>query len=144
MNNERYILEALQQAVTAAVAASDMPSLATDGVKYVTVATFNIPASQKYLECVYLPNNSSNQYWGNERTYRGAFRLLLHWPINGGGAYTPMEILASIASYFAKGSKFSNAPAYVKIYDNPDFGGMIVNGQEVIFPVTLLYENFQP
>lgn len=134
---DAQILQALQTAVTVAVTASVSPELP---VKYVTAKSFSIPNDQKYLECVFIPNNINGQFWGKERTYRGVLRLLLHWPINGGGVYSPINLLAGIASYFEKGTQFDD----VRISDNPDFGGIIENGQELIFVVTIPYRDFQP
>jgi hypothetical protein len=130
------ILEALQTGVTAAVAASDAPDLP---VKYVG-RHWQPPADQKWLELVFIPNNRKGDFWGNEKNYRGLFRLVLHWPNADVGAYPPMIVLASIARYFTKGLMLQS----VQIYEIPDFAGVLENGQELIMVATLSYQSFQP
>lgn len=137
---EREIIEALQKATTAAVAASTLPSLA---VKYLG-RTFEIPNNHQYLEIVHIPNNIDNEFWGMEKTYRGLFRLLLHWPINDEGVYPPTSLMKSISSHFAKGSRFTAGGVSVKIYEEPDLTGMIEQPPELLFPVTIRYMSFQP
>lgn len=137
---EREIIEALQKATTAAVAASTRPTLP---VKYLGI-TFEIPNDHKYLEIVHIPNNVDNEFWGSEKTYRGLFRLLLHWPIDGAGVYPPTSLMKSISSHFTKGSRFTAGGVSVKIYEEPDLTGMIEQPPELLFPVTIRYMSFQP
>jgi len=133
--NDREILQALQTATTAAVAASIMPALP---VAYVDI-TFKVPIDQKYLECVFIPNNNGGDFWGEEKNYRGIYRLILHWPIDGKGPYAPMDLLASIAAYFEKGKLLQG----VQIYEKPDLTGVLREGGESLFPATLRYQSFR-
>ncbi len=135
--NDVLILSSLQKATTAAVAASGTPSLP---IKYIG-RTFKPPSDQKYIECVFIPNNIINAYWGSSRLYRGAYRLLMHWPINGAGAYPPIDALTSIAVYFSKDRALLHG---VRIINGPDMGGIIENGPEIIWPATMEYRLFQP
>lgn len=128
------ILEVLQKATTAAVTGSDMPTLP---IKFIG-RSFIVPDDQKWLEVVFLPNNRAG-YWGNEKDYRGTYRLLLHWPNNNEGAYEPMRVLASIARFFSKDTPLSG----VTISDNPDTTGVIENGAENLFPVSIRYQSFR-
>jgi len=71
MQNESSILSALQQAVTAAVAASDDPNLP---IKYLLLGNqgdgeWVVPIDQKYLELVWVPNNADD-FWGDELNQR--------------------------------------------------------------------------
>jgi hypothetical protein len=134
------ILQILQTATIAAVEACDVPTLP---VKYVarttTGGTFEIPNDQKWLEVVWLPNNRSGDYWGDEKNYRGTLRLVLHWPNNDAGAYEPMQLLSQITSPFTKGTLLQD----VQIYDNPDSGGVLEMGAENLYPASIRYTCFR-
>ena len=138
---ESEILSALQQAVTAAVAASTTPSLP---VKYVLVgstggAAFTPPADQKWLEIVWLPNNRRGDFRGDEKNHQGILRLVLHWPNDGGGAYAPLGVIGSIAGYFTNGRMLQG----VQVYGSADPTGFIEQGSEVLVPVSILYQSYR-
>jgi hypothetical protein len=135
---DRAILEQLQQATIAAVAASTVPALPIKHL--VATGAFTIPDDQKWLEIVWIPNNRRGDYWGNEKNYTGMFRLVLHWPNDGAGAYGPMNVLASVCSYFDKERRLQN----VMISANPDSGGVIEQGAENLYPAMLRYQCFRP
>ena len=139
--SESAIIQALQTAVTAAVAASTSPTLP---VKYLMVGTaggpaFTPPADQKWLEIVWLPNNRTGDFLGDEKNHRGILRLVLHWPNSGGGVYEPVELLASITGYFTKGRLLSG----VQVYATADPSGIIEQGNEVLLPVSILYQSYR-
>lgn len=135
---DRQILEALQKGTTQAVLESSTPGLP---VKYLGI-TFDPPNDQRYLECVFVPNNIPNQFWGRERTYQGVFRLLMHWDIDGMGYYPPMNALASIANYFNKERVLVRDGVRVGFTNEPDFGSVIEHGHELIFPASIAYRSF--
>ncbi|AHJ10710.1 hypothetical protein P106B_27 [Rhizobium phage vB_RglS_P106B] len=137
---EREILEALQKGVTAAVAASILPTLP---VRY-KGRIFGIPNDGKYLEIVHIPNNINGEFWNTGKTYRGLFRLILHWPVDDAGAYAPLDVIASIASHFSIGAVFQKNSVQVKVYQEPDLTGVIESAPDQLFPVTIRYESFQP
>ena len=140
--NEAAIIRALQQGVTAAVAASTTPTLP---VKYLEVNQdaagnpWQEPNDAKWLELVWIPNNRTGDFWGSEKNYRGLFRLVLHWPNEGGGVYAPLGVIGSIADYFHKGRMLSG----VQIYEAPDFQGTIAQGSETLYPVSLRYSSYR-
>ena len=134
--NDQAILQILQTATIAAVAASTMPNLP---VKYIG-RTFTVPDDQKWLEVVFIPNNRNGDHWGGEKNYQGLFRLVLHWRNEDAGAYGPMQILASICAPFSKETPLQN----VRISDNPDFGGVLENGSELLLPAGMRYQCFRP
>lgn len=136
---EREILQALQTATIAAVAASTMPTLPIK----VLGRTFNQPNNGRYLEIVHIPNNVGGEFWGDGKTYRGLFRLILHWGLDDAGVYQPMNVMASIASHFTKDSIFQNGDVSVKIYEEPDLTGVIEVAPETLYPVTIRYMSFQ-
>ena len=130
---EDAILSSLQKAVIAAVAASSLPSLP---VKYIG-RSWVVPSDQKWLELVFIPNNSED-CWGDEQTHTGMFRMILHWPNDDAGAYGPLAVIKSIAGYFSKGTRLQN----VQIYAKPSLTGLIENSSENLFPVSLRYTSF--
>lgn len=143
MTMERDILEALQVRTRETVAALASPLNALP-VKYLG-RSFVIPNDQKYLECVHIPNNILGSTWGSEKTYQGLFRLLLHWPRDDAGAYSPVDIVNSIAAVaFIKGSILNQGAAAVHIYENPDYTGSIEAGTQTIYGVSMRYRQFKP
>lgn len=132
---DRTILNRLQKAVTAAVAAS---STATLPVAYLGL-TFEVPDDQKYLEIRFIPNNSGGDFWGEEKNYQGLLNLILHWPIDNEGVYPPMDALASIVSYFNKGRVLTE----VLIEEAPDVKAALEKGSEMLYPCTIRYKCFR-
>ena len=135
---ETEILEALQKATTTAVANSITPALP---IKYLG-RTFDIPNNGRYLEVVYIPNNVNNEFWGNGKTYRGLYRLILHWGLDDAGAYPPMRALSSICDGFVKGSVFQNGAVSVTIYDEPDLTTVSESAPEMLFLASVRYSFF--
>jgi hypothetical protein len=132
--DDDVILATLQDAVAAAMAASTTPTLP---VKYIG-RSWVVPDDQKWLELVFIPNNTSD-FWGNEKNYRGMFRMVLHWPNDDEGAYPPMAVLKSIASYFTKDRHLQS----VQIYETPNLGGVLEDGPETLYPASLRYQSFR-
>lgn len=133
--DEIDIIRALQQGVTAAVAASTSPTLP---VKYLEVG-FSEPNDGKWLEIVWIPNNRNGDFWGNEKNHQGLLRLVLHWPNTSAGVYAPLGVIGSIADYFHKGRMLGS----VQIYEAADFNGTIANGDETLYPVSLRYSSYK-
>ena len=132
--SDSQVLRALQRGVTAAVAASDMPSLP---VKYIET-DFSAPDDGKWLELIFIPNNS-NDFRGDEVNFRGILRLVLHWPNNGGGPYSPIETIESIVEYFPNGRVLSG----VQISAKPTLTNIIPQGDETLYPVSLRYQSYR-
>lgn len=133
--DEVAILRALQQGVTAAVAASGTPTLP---VAYIDRA-FVEPDDSKWLEVVHIPNNRIGDFWGSEKNYRGLLRLVLHWPKGDFGPYAPLEMMQSICAYFTKGLDLSG----VQIYALPDYVGAIREDDEILYPVSIRYTSLR-
>lgn len=134
---ERFVLEALQKAVIAAVAPTSIP------VKYVG-RTFTVDSTDKWVEVVYIPNNVENQYRGDSKTYRGMMRLVLHWPIDDSGIYPALDIASQISDGFAKGSKLADLGenVVVTITENPNIQGVLEVAPELLIPITIRYNYF--
>lgn len=139
---EKEILQALQERVTAAVAGVPSIDLPANAVKYLG-RTFTIPNNHKWLEIVHIPNNIDDEFWGTEKTYRGIFRLILHWPLNDEGFYPPLTLLASIVAYFEKGTLLQNGSSIVRITDKPNLTGMLEEPPQALFPVSIQYTCFK-
>ncbi len=135
---ERYVLEALQKAVIAAVAPTTLP------VKYVG-RTLTIPSSDKWVEVVYIPNNIENQYWNQSKTYRGIMRLILHWPVDDTGVYPALTVAQQIADGLTKGLKFTDLGSFatVMISEVPNIGGVLEQAPEILIPLTVRYICFK-
>lgn len=138
---EKFILEALQKGILAAVAASTAPTLP---VKMVG-RNFTPPASGGWLEVIEMPNNITDEFWASGKTYRGILRLLFMWPMNDEGAYPALVIAESIASYFTKGLKLADPGNNVAVLmtDNPDFKGVIEEAPNMILPFSIRYQYFK-
>lgn len=138
---ERYILEALQKAVIAAVAACSDPDLP---IKFVGIP-FDAVSKNTWLELIYIPNNITNDNWGNEKTYRGILRLLFHQTMGSAGPYGLMDLAQSVVAGFAKGSVFAD-PANnvrVRITDLPDLKSVLEEPPELLLPISVQYEFFK-
>lgn len=133
--SEVQIIQALQQGVTAAVAASSAPSLS---VAYID-RTFTVPDDGKWLEVLHIPNNRNTDFWGQQKNHRGLLRLVLHWPKGDFGPYAPLTVLESIGSYFTKGLELDG----VQIYSLPDYLGTIKDDDEVLYPASIMYTSYR-
>ena len=132
---EKEILQALQSATISAVATSTLPTLP---IAFIDVA-FDPPNDGKYLELVHISNSPPDPTWGVEEHHRGIFRFILHWPNNGGGAYTPLILLASICSAFSKNQRIAGL---VTVLNKPKALSKIPNGQENLYPASMEYSVF--
>lgn len=135
---ERYVLEALQKAVIAAVAPTSI------AVKYVG-RTLTVGNDDKWVEIVYIPNNVENQYWDDAKTYRGIMRLILHWPIDDSGIYPALDIAATISDGFTKGSKLVDLGenVVVTITEVPNIEGILEQAPGIMIPITIRYNYFK-
>lgn len=134
MDIEREVIDTLQVAAAEAVVNSSVPGLP---IAFIDV-NFDPPENGKYLELVHVPNNGENETWGEEKTYRGMFRLILHWPKDGGGTLAPMDILASISAYFTKDRELGA----LRITNPPNFTGKLDMESEILYLSSLRYSRF--
>lgn len=132
---EYQIVQAFQQKVIAAVAASIVPTLP---IQFIDV-NFDTPEDQKWLELVHIPNNPRDRYWSDEEINRGIFRMILHWPKNGGGTYEPLQLIASISGAFVKGEKVGGL---WQVLNKPKAMSKITQDADLLFPVSVEYSVF--
>ena len=129
------IEKALQKAVIAAVGASDIPAFPIKALG----RTFNIPDDQKWLELIIIPNDRSNETWGETTTYQGLLRLILHWPVDDSGVYDPINFLKSVLRFFKKDRTFNADGMIVKILDVPSLMSILEEGKENLYPASVRY-----
>lgn len=134
---DRKVLQVLQTATIAAVVTSSNPTFPVQPLGR------TIENDGKYLEIVFIPNNINGEFWSEGKTYRGLYRLILHWTIQDSGVYDPMNFLQEICSYFPIGAVFQKDDVQVKITQEPDFSGIIQSAPDLQFLVTIRYEAFQ-
>lgn len=135
--SERFIIEALQKAVTTAVGI--LP--ASLPVKYINV-DFTIPTDDKWWEIVYIPNNYENEFWSEGKTHRGILRLILHWSQNSEGIYNPMLEAERVGAYFYKGKKISDVGnnVLVKLTNKPNIASIFEQSPNLLIALTVRYE----
>lgn len=136
MSIEKQIIQALQQKVIAAVAASTIPTLP---IKFLGVP-FSPPDNQKWIELVFIPNNRSDATWGDEEYHRGVMRIILHWPNNGSGSYTPLDYIGAIGNSFTKSSKIGGL---LTLLNKPKLMSPIEAGLEILYPLSVEYSLFE-
>jgi hypothetical protein len=135
---EQPILQALQQAIVAAVAASSIPTMIVKPLGITGPGT-----GTAFIEIFNIPNNRQGDYWDDSRVYQGTFRILLHWPNDGKGAYPPSRYRDELAGYFPKGRTITVSSSLLKIYGYPDASSVLEAGQELVYPLSLLYRCFR-
>lgn len=135
------VFKALQKGVLASVAACDRPDLPVQMLG----RTYK-PGSDDttYLQVVIIPNNPENEQWGDNRSYAGLLRLILHYPNDNAGVYPPLDLLKSICEYFIKSRVLTDGTITVRITTPPNFIGDLPSGHETEYPVSMRYNFFQP
>ena len=114
-------------------------------VKCVNI-NFNPPVDKKWWEIIYIPNNPENEFWsGQDKTYRGLFRLLLHWPQKSQGIYKPMEEVERVANGFPKDLELFSDDNSVKIIvtDTPNVTNIVEDRPQLLIGLTIKYTCFK-
>lgn len=107
---------------------------------------FNPPVDKKWWEIIYIPNNPENEFWsGQDKTYRGLFRLLLHWPQKSQGIYKPMEEVERVANGFPKDLELFSDDDSVKIIvtDTPNVSNIVEDRPQLLIGLTIKYSCFK-
>lgn len=97
---------------------------------------FDVPNGGQYVEVIQIRNNPSGEYYGDERTYMGILRLLVHWPNDKAGEIPALTYLDALAAQFPKGS--------LMLYDVPEIGSVVEDQGQRFYPLTLRYRQFSP
>lgn len=106
---------------------------------------FNPPVDKKWWEVVYIPNNIEDEFWADSsKTYRGIFRLLLHWPQKSQGVYKPLEEAERVAAGFPKNLELFSEDGSVKVIitDTPDIKNVIEDRPQLMIGLTIKYTCF--
>lgn len=136
------VLSVLQKAVIASVT-SYAAGLPVKAIGRVFVPQIDAPEG-KYLEIVWIPNNPTNGFWGDERNYMGMLRLVLHWPNDNAGAYPPGAVLAAVCAPFVKENLLGVAPRQLQIYEGPTSMGVTETSTETLYAAGMRYCSFRP
>jgi len=136
--SDRLVLQALQTNLIDVVANSSNPTLP------VKMVGRTIPSADEWLEVLFIPNNMIGRYWGKEKVFKGIFRLVLHRLNVDAGAYSGMDLMEEFAIGFDKGTTLLNGSLPLKIVNNPEVTGVLENGAEVLFPLSIRYQSFKP
>lgn len=123
--NYTDVVKILQKAVT---------PLTSLPIKYINT-NIKPPSNGKWWEIIILPLDMSNEFLGNEQTYKGVMRLILHWKQNNKGVYEPLEEAEKMLKGFPKGSSFDG----VRIISNPRIDSVIEEPSELLIPLTIEY-----
>lgn len=138
MNEDKLVLQALQEGVKFAVTTASFPA---DKVKFVG-RTFKPEADKPWLEVVWIPNNPIGEFWSGGKTYRGLMRLILHWPLDDKGAYEALTKAGEIAESFKLGTAIANSGIIVRITDSPNISP-IEQQSENLYVIALRYNCFK-
>lgn len=106
---------------------------------------YNPPVDEKWWEVVYIPNNARNEFWSDDaKTYRGIFRLLLHYPQKSQGVYKPLEEAERVAGGFPKNLELWSEDNTVKvtITDTPDISSIVEDRPQFMIGLTINYHCF--
>lgn len=106
---------------------------------------FNPPVDKKWWEVVYIPNNVENEFWADtSKTYRGIFRLILHWPQKSQGIYKPLEEAERVANGFPKNLELWSSDKTVKVIvtDTPNITTILEDRPQFLIGLTIKYSCF--
>ena len=106
---------------------------------------FNPPVDKKWWEVIYIPNNIEDEFWAdNSKTYRGIFRLLLHWPQKSQGVYKPLEEAERVANGFPKNTELFSEDGSVKVIitDTPNITSVAEDRPQMMIGLTIKYSCF--
>lgn len=107
---------------------------------------FNPPVDKKWWEVVYIPNNVEDEFWADEnKTYRGIFRLILHWPQKSQGVYKPLEEVERVAKGFPKNLELFSEDNSVKVIitDIPNVTNILEDRPQFMIGLTIKYTCFK-
>lgn len=106
---------------------------------------FDPPVDEKWWEVVYIPNNVQDEFWsGSDKTYKGIFRLILHWPQKSQGVYKPLEEVERVAGGFPKDLELFSSDNSIKIIltDTPDINNLSEDRPQFTIGLTIKYTCF--
>lgn len=107
---------------------------------------YDPPANEKWWEFIYLPNNIENEFWSDDaKTYRGIFRILLHYPQKSYGIYKPLDEIKNVASGFPKNLELYSTDNSVKVVltDTPNLTNIVEDRPQFMIGLTIKYICFK-
>ena len=115
-----------------------------NNIKCVNI-NFDPPVDEKWWEVVFIPNNVENEFWADSwKTYKGIFRLVLHWPQKNQGGYKPLEEVERVAEGFQKDLALFSSDGSVKvtITDTPNITTIVEDRPQLMISLTIKYTCF--
>lgn len=106
---------------------------------------YNPPADETWYELIYIPNNYEDEFWTDTaQTYRGIFRILMHYPQKSQGIYKPLEEIERIANGFPKNLELYSEDNSVKVMitDLPKVSNIIEDRPQLMIGLTIKYHCF--
>lgn len=107
---------------------------------------YDPPVNEKWWEFIYIPNNIENEFWDDDaKTYRGIFRILLHYPQKSYGVYKPLDEMKNVASGFPKNLELYSADNSIKVIltDTPNLTSIIEDRPQFMIGLTIKYICFK-
>lgn len=103
---------------------------------------FTKPDNGKFVELVVIQDNNADPNWGDEQRFSGDIRVILHWPNDNAGIYTPIEELALIKAPLFKGRRIWQGNAKLLLTSNPQITDGIEGLDDVLYPLIVTYEYY--
>lgn len=106
---------------------------------------YDPPVDKTWYELIYIPNNYEDEFWTDTaQTYRGIFRILMHYPQKSQGIYKPLEEIERIANGFPKNLELYSEDNTVKVMitDIPKVSNIIEDRPQLMIGLTIKYHCF--
>ena len=112
-----------------------------ENIKCINV-NYDPPVDKKWFELIYIPNNPEYEFWNDTaKTYRGIFRIIMHWPQKSQGVYKPLEEMERIATGFPKNLELGDVDNTIKVVvtDTPNLTSIIEDRPQLMIGLTIKY-----
>lgn len=103
---------------------------------------FTKPNDGKYIELILIEDDNSNETWGNEELFSGDIRLILHWPLDDTGIYSPATEIVTLKGFFPKGRRIVYGDANLLISDVPRTINAVEGDTDMLYSLVVPYQFF--
>jgi hypothetical protein len=99
---------------------------------------FRPPASGKYLEATFMPNQPGPPLipFGSADRHQGLLQIAVYWPVDEGHV-TPLDIAGNVVKAFRRGTVIASGALRIHIYETPWASQPIQEASTVEVPVTI-------
>lgn len=103
----------------------------------------NFPGQSRYLEVTFIPNGVQRigVTTGTPHRHIGLLQISV-WGERNKGESAPRETAGLVAEHFPADLRLTSGGVSVRITQDPDVGGMLVDQQGAQIPVTISWEAF--